>query len=144
MQSLRESFIKLMCLLFLGLTMLGCSHIAVPIYERIYGDKVIREGLVGNYIKENGVLNFNESMDVKPLKLVEKSSQERLVSIIKSFEKSNIFLAENSRIQKIVWDDEHENARVQLRNCKYFIVTNASENIMEAVFLESGVMAPCG
>lgn len=125
------------------LTLISCTN-AIPVSERVYKSGVIGEYEIGSYLAEKKTLVFDKKISPIPFKLLEQSTQRKLITITEYFKRSSIFLMEKSEIKRIVWDENYNNARFQLHNCKYFMIAIPNENSTEIFVTEHGIMAPCG
>lgn len=113
----------------LGFTLVGCSQL-VPVYERTYGENVIIEREVGGY---NEVENkFFVTADLV-------SSPEQFSEAIALFQKSDVYLAESSAIEKLILDTTYTAVRVQLKNDRYFVITKSNQG-NDITILESGII----
>lgn len=142
MQSIMIFFKSIFGLVIISM-LISCTH-SIPVSERIYGDNIIKEYEVGSYFIEKEELIFDKERSPVSLKLLDKSTQKKLVAIVNSFKDSEFFLAEKSGIEAIVWDIERDNVRFDLHNCVSFLVAKQNDNNEELIVLEQGILAPCG
>lgn len=117
----------------------GCAQM-VPVYDRTYVNGVIKEEIVGSY-KDQKIPEIKLSRKGVS-SLANPSYKIKFIKIVEFFERSPPYRQERSKIDRLVWDFHNESIRIQLKNCRYFVLIEADVNNYFKV-LESGVVGPC-